>query len=265
MAVGPEATAAFRAPPRAPGASVIRQAAISCGEEDPIGCVDGVGVLVQGEPHPGRPGCDDRPRELLADGRQEPVEAQDHLARAGLLATPDERDCEEGPVRRGLASGADALGHRDRLLVVLDRLAHAAAARFVQAQAGERTCAFDRRRLGWDQQEAASGSVTLAQIAEQHHTINGYSLRVRELEGALKALEDITEDYEKKTVQLERAMREIDRHCLENDQLRNANHETHEALERARVEIARLNGLLDMIYRSKTWKLHTMMEKMRGR
>jgi LmbE family N-acetylglucosaminyl deacetylase/cell division protein FtsB len=31
------------------------------------------------------------------------------------------------------------------------------------------------------------------------------------------------------------------------------------------AEIARLNGLLDMIYKSQTWKLHSMMEKMRGR
>jgi len=33
----------------------------------------------------------------------------------------------------------------------------------------------------------------------------------------------------------------------------------------ALAEIARLNGLLDMIYKSQTWKLHSMMEKMRGR
>jgi LmbE family N-acetylglucosaminyl deacetylase/GT2 family glycosyltransferase len=33
----------------------------------------------------------------------------------------------------------------------------------------------------------------------------------------------------------------------------------------ALAEIARLNGLLDMIYKSQTWKLHSMMEKFRGR
>jgi len=31
------------------------------------------------------------------------------------------------------------------------------------------------------------------------------------------------------------------------------------------AEIIRLNGLLDMIYRSRTWKLHTTLEKLRGR
>jgi LmbE family N-acetylglucosaminyl deacetylase len=33
----------------------------------------------------------------------------------------------------------------------------------------------------------------------------------------------------------------------------------------AYAEIARLNGLLDMIYKSQTWKLHTAMEKLRGK
>ena len=31
------------------------------------------------------------------------------------------------------------------------------------------------------------------------------------------------------------------------------------------AEIARLQGLLDLIYNSRTWKLHTMVEKMKGR
>jgi len=30
-------------------------------------------------------------------------------------------------------------------------------------------------------------------------------------------------------------------------------------------ETDRLQGLLDLIYRSRTWRLHTMMEKVRGR
>ncbi len=66
-------------------------------------------------------------------------------------------------------------------------------------------------------------------------------------------------------MQLERLQRENETRVSENDQLRHANAETHAALERARVEIARINGLLDMIYRSRTWKLHTLVEKVRGR
>lgn len=88
--------------------------------------------------------------------------------------------------------------------------------------------------------------------------VNGYMLRVRELEGAVAALAAMANDYEHKTVTVERLTRE-------NDGLRAANVETAEELQRARVEIGRLSGLLDMIYRSRTWKLHTMVEKMKGR
>ena len=105
----------------------------------------------------------------------------------------------------------------------------------------------------------------IARASELHDTINGYALRVRELEGAMQALAAIAADYENKTLQLERAERNIDAHRSENDQLRHSNRETHDALERARVEIARVHGLLDMIYQSKTWKVHTFLEKMRGR
>ena len=42
-------------------------------------------------------------------------------------------------------------------------------------------------------------------------------------------------------------------------------HDTTNAAHSAYAEIARLQGLLDMIYRSRTWKLHTMVEKMKGR
>ncbi|HJQ40992.1 MAG TPA: PIG-L family deacetylase [Thermoanaerobaculia bacterium] len=109
----------------------------------------------------------------------------------------------------------------------------------------------------------------LAQSTENYNTINGYMLRVRELEGATQALSAIAADYERKTLELERVTRKAEQEGdalrNENDQLRRANHETHDALERARVEIGRLNGLLDMIYHSRTWKIHTLMEKMRGR
>jgi glycosyltransferase involved in cell wall biosynthesis len=109
----------------------------------------------------------------------------------------------------------------------------------------------------------------LGESLDHHHTITGYALRVRELEGAVQALSAISADYENKTLKLERVERQAERDIAaqraENDELRRANGETHAELERARVEIARLNGLLDMIYRSRTWKIHTLMEKMRGR
>lgn len=105
----------------------------------------------------------------------------------------------------------------------------------------------------------------IAQASEAHHTLNGSVMRISELEGAIDALTDIAEDYEKKTLELERAQRAIDKQHAEYGQLHALHRESHEALERTRVEVGRLNGLLDMIYRSRTWKLHALMEKMRGR
>ena len=98
----------------------------------------------------------------------------------------------------------------------------------------------------------------LAQNARAQDTINGYALRVRELEAHAHSLSAIASDYHHKTVQVERLTRE-------NAQLRDTNAVAHEELERTRVEIHRLNGLLEMIYRSKTWKLHTTIERIRGR
>ncbi|HYC92853.1 MAG TPA: PIG-L family deacetylase [Thermoanaerobaculia bacterium] len=98
----------------------------------------------------------------------------------------------------------------------------------------------------------------LAQNAQAQDTINGYAMRVRELEATAHSLQAIASDYHNKTVQVERLTRE-------QAQLREAHAVTHQELERTRVEIARLNGLLEMIYRSKTWKLHTTLERFRGR
>ena len=108
---------------------------------------------------------------------------------------------------------------------------------------------------------------------ESLNLINGYSLRVRELDGALQAaqtaaagaahtayieIQDLVSRIEAKTVQIEHLTRE-------NQDLRASNTEAARALEQLRAEIDRLNGLLAMIYRSKTWKVHTTLEKLRGR
>ena len=98
----------------------------------------------------------------------------------------------------------------------------------------------------------------IAQNAETANTINGYALRVRELEGALGALRTLSEDLEAKTLQVERLGNEL-------ESIRIAHKQTHEELTRARVEIERVHGLLDMIYHSRTWKIHTLVEKLRGR
>ncbi len=100
---------------------------------------------------------------------------------------------------------------------------------------------------------------------EQHETISAYSHRVRELEASLEALNDIMIEYTQQVIGSERLARE-------NDEIRTAYQQAHAEIERLhsdsgllRVEIQRLNGLLEMIYSSRTWKTHTLLEKLRGR
>ncbi|HVG23103.1 MAG TPA: PIG-L family deacetylase [Thermoanaerobaculia bacterium] len=98
----------------------------------------------------------------------------------------------------------------------------------------------------------------LAQNALAQDTINGYAIRVRELEASAQSLHDIARDYHNKIVQAERLTREI-------AQLGEKLGAEQQEKNRLIVEIARLNGLLEMIYSSKTWKLHTTLERFRGR
>jgi LmbE family N-acetylglucosaminyl deacetylase len=109
------------------------------------------------------------------------------------------------------------------------------------------------------------------------NTINGYMLRVRELEGALAAAQSSTAhaaviaEQAALTAQqdllgrLDTKILEAERLLRETNDLRAVNTDAARALDHSRVEIDRLNGLLTMIYRSRTWKLHTTLEKLRGR
>ncbi|HEX7809747.1 MAG TPA: glycosyltransferase, partial [Thermoanaerobaculia bacterium] len=109
----------------------------------------------------------------------------------------------------------------------------------------------------------------IAENGERVNLINGYALQVRELEGSVSAYATMAGGAQARVVQLEREAGSqhvaIEALTRENDGLRRANIETHEALERTRVEVNRLNGLLNLIFQSKTWKLHTLLEKLRGR
>ena len=108
-------------------------------------------------------------------------------------------------------------------------------------------------------------SDVLRQSGELRDSLNAYVHRVGFLEGSLEALNDLVIEYTQQVLVSERLQ-----HDLEAQQA--TNRDAHAELDRHRgeiqrlyVEIERLNGLLDMIYRSHTWKLHTLMEKVRGR
>jgi len=94
-------------------------------------------------------------------------------------------------------------------------------------------------------------------------------LRVRELEGERNAYSAMGGAAQSRALQLEREIDTLRLHnealVRENDGLRRSNMETHQELERTRVEVNRVHGILNLIFSSKTWKLHTLLEKLRGR
>jgi LmbE family N-acetylglucosaminyl deacetylase len=142
-------------------------------------------------------------------------------------------------------------GQKRRVLAL-----HAGA---VDARGETATVHVDAVRLEREKQEL------IARIASVHNDLNGAMLRTRELEGAVTVLHSLATTAEQKATEIARLERSIENLDAEIAALRQYNSETGAALESARVEIARLNGVLDMIFRSKTWKLHTTLERLRGR
>jgi LmbE family N-acetylglucosaminyl deacetylase len=136
----------------------------------------------------------------------------------------------------------------------------------VEAKGESAALQLDVARLEREKQQL------IAQNGESTHLINGYALRVRELEGAVVTFESMmaaAQEAHSRAAQLARQLESLrmqnDTLTRESDGLRLANRETHENLDRYRAEVDRLNALLQMIFRSRTWKLHTLLEKLRGR
>jgi chromosome segregation ATPase len=85
--------------------------------------------------------------------------------------------------------------------------------------------------------------------------VNQRTMQAKDLEGTIAVLT------------AEAAHTDADLHALrENEKQLHASLDESQALLRSTyAEIERLQGLLNMIYRSTTWKLHTFVERMRGR
>ena len=92
----------------------------------------------------------------------------------------------------------------------------------------------------------------LRQIGELHASVNEKLMYIAELQGSLKASQ-------------EQAAAQAAEHARESNDLRNALNATGATLHGTQAEVERLQGLLDMIFRSKTWKLHTFVERLKGR
>jgi LmbE family N-acetylglucosaminyl deacetylase len=103
------------------------------------------------------------------------------------------------------------------------------------------------------------------QIGALHARIGELTLRAAQLEGANEELRHALGLAQHERNELLVRLAEIG---IVRDQLadvRGAFDESQRTVSALYAEIARLQGLLDTIYGSRTWKLHTMVEKMKGR
>src|SRR5207247_10274127 len=101
-----------------------------------------------------------------------------------------------------------------------------------------------------------------AKIGTLHGEVTQRALRVRELEGSNATLQGALSDSLQ--VGRDKAM-EVGSLRDQNADLQIALSETSRTIAALYKEIGRLQGLLDMIYQSRTWKLHSIMERMKGR
>jgi len=98
-------------------------------------------------------------------------------------------------------------------------------------------------------------SELIARMSTIHEEATGYALRVRELEGVVRQMELVAE----------MAARDGAAVLDERETLRRQEAELRTTVNALYAEIHRLQALLETIYGSRTWKLHTMVEKMKGR
>jgi len=105
----------------------------------------------------------------------------------------------------------------------------------------------------------------IARIGTLHETINERTVQLRALEAVEEQLRHAQVENERKAVELSALRVEAAQLRVEAAQLRPAVAEAQTSIGALYAEIHRLQSLLDQIYGSRTWKLHTFMEKARGR
>jgi LmbE family N-acetylglucosaminyl deacetylase len=98
----------------------------------------------------------------------------------------------------------------------------------------------------------------IADIQRLNDTVTQDAIRISSLEGVELALRRSEAENEHKAVQLAGVQQE-------SRELRAAFDETQTTVQSLYAEVRRLQSMLDMIYASKTWKLHAMVEKVKGR
>ena len=92
--------------------------------------------------------------------------------------------------------------------------------------------------------------------------VNELTMRLSQADGQFQAINGA---YTAAARELESRAVELARLRERNEQLEPFVVQSHETTQALYNEIHRLQTLLDTIYGSRTWKLHTMVEKMKGR
>lgn len=130
----------------------------------------------------------------------------------------------------------------------------------VEARGSHSRIEHDVARLERDKQSL------IAQIGALSERINETMMRISHLEGANAeirgALDSVTRGRYAAATRIEQIEREFNESQNESRTALAEMQRTNGALY---AEVARLQNLLDTIFRSRTWKLHTIVEKVKGR
>jgi len=100
--------------------------------------------------------------------------------------------------------------------------------------------------------------VLIEEIGALHETLNGKNTQIAALEAIARALREVEVESERKAVRIA-GLEE------QNKQLERVAAESQTSVAALYAEVHRLQSLLDSIFQSRTWKLHNMVEKMKGR
>jgi LmbE family N-acetylglucosaminyl deacetylase/glycosyltransferase involved in cell wall biosynthesis len=100
------------------------------------------------------------------------------------------------------------------------------------------------------------------ELTRLQNMVNELTMRIAESEGAFHAVNGALAETRS---ELDARAIEITNLRVRNTQLESVSAQTEEATRALYNEIRRQQSVLDAIFASKTWKLHTMVEKMKGR
>ena len=109
----------------------------------------------------------------------------------------------------------------------------------------------------------------IAELQEKQNHFNAATIRMHTLEASLQAAEASAGEAEARAIAAMREIAideaEIGRLTGRTRELETAFTENTTTIQALYNEIARLQNLLELIYSSRTWKLHTIVERMKGR